>query len=442
LDHIILLLNGQEIYGIHGGLSAPYNVTIQDPYTTENGSNVVTGIRNVTMSVQDNIIGNDYLSDDVYQSIRLACPVHLALACVMLICYLIGPATVTVYKGLNWRENVRDGLISLPYSDVFESLYLIADKVVPRFLWVIWFLISDPLTWYYCLFVGISLIGYNYSISWYAFHVMDVVAQVKEMGYVIRSVTRNWLQVLVTLALAILLIYVYLIVGMYYFGFESYNFGESVDLPYTLLDKFMEHVDWGLGNPPGFFDYSADAALKHLFGMSYRILVVVIMVAIITGIIINTFQDLAAESISIEQDIQNVCLICNLNRQVFERNRVKFGDHVDREHHCWNYLYYRMYLDGKEATKMSAKERVMYQKFKRQDIDYFPKDLAMSLADSAKGEEDMLTTLANKVDTMEGSIVDLKALMRASFNKLLHEAPGSELDDELGSKEKSESVKE
>ena len=78
--------------------------------------------------------------------------------------------------------------------------------------------------------------------------------------------------------------------------------------------------------------------MKHIFDITYQILVVVIMVAIITGIIINTFQDLSTESIAMKEDKENVCLICSQTRPMFERNRVKFQDHIDLEHNPWNYL--------------------------------------------------------------------------------------------------------
>ena len=78
--------------------------------------------------------------------------------------------------------------------------------------------------------------------------------------------------------------------------------------------------------------------LKHIFDMTYQILVVVIMVAIITGIIINTFQQLSSESEAITEDIANTCIICSNTRQAFERRRLKFFDHTMVDHNIWHYL--------------------------------------------------------------------------------------------------------
>eukprot|EP01041_Mallomonas_annulata_P001999 gene1999-3890_t len=70
------------------------------------------------------------------------------------------------------------------------------------------------------------------------------------MGYVIRAVTKNLDQVIGTIILAAVIIWMYLIFGTYYFGFGSYDFGESVGDSFTLAERFWEHIDYGLGNPP------------------------------------------------------------------------------------------------------------------------------------------------------------------------------------------------
>ena len=62
------------------------------------------------------------------------------------------------------------------------------------------------------------------------------------------------------------------------------------------------------------------------------------MVAIITGIIINTFQDLSSDNVSKEEDKENICFICSINRQIFERHRIKFSRHIEIDHNPWNYL--------------------------------------------------------------------------------------------------------
>ena len=66
------------------------------------------------------------------------------------------------------------------------------------------------------------------------------------------------------------------------------------------------------------------------------------MIAIITGIIIDTFGELRGQKAEIEKDEQNVCFICSVERDQFERKGLKFADHTEEEHNPWNYLYYKV----------------------------------------------------------------------------------------------------
>ena len=88
-----------------------------------------------------------------------------------------------------------------------------------------------------------------------------------------------------------------------------------------------------------FFSYSGpNEILQHIFDVTYQLFVVIILVALITGIIIGTFQELSNDNAAMQEDIANICFICSVNRQVFERNLVKFHDHINVEHNPWNYL--------------------------------------------------------------------------------------------------------
>lgn len=72
------------------------------------------------------------------------------------------------------------------------------------------------------------------------------------------------------------------------------------------------------------------------------------MVAIITGVIIDTFSELRSNKADIESNQLNVCFVCSLDREKFERKGLKFADHLETDHNPWNYLYYKVnwcYLD-------------------------------------------------------------------------------------------------
>ena len=66
------------------------------------------------------------------------------------------------------------------------------------------------------------------------------------------------------------------------------------------------------------------------------------MIAIITGIIIDTFGELRSSKADIEKDESNNCFVCSLKRDQFERKSIKFAEHIETEHNRWNYIYYKV----------------------------------------------------------------------------------------------------
>jgi hypothetical protein len=68
------------------------------------------------------------------------------------------------------------------------------------------------------------------------------------------------------------------------------------------------------------------------------------MVAIITGIIIDTFGELRGRKSDVESDESTHCFVCSIKRDEFERRGKKFSDHIELEHNRWNYMYYKVSL--------------------------------------------------------------------------------------------------
>jgi hypothetical protein len=244
------------------------------------------------------------------------------------------------------RDAIEQGLIPNPYTGIWEVLYKAA-SFLPDLVWKVWFLVTDLLTFYYIIYVVLSIMGIFVNPAWFAFHVLDVTVRVKLLNYVLRSVTVNYDQVLGTLFLGLLLVYLYAVMGYNAFGWNVYAYGDSPDGGanwMSLGESFWQHFDFGLRGPPTFSD-GYDNKWKYAFSISYNILIILIMVAIITGIIIDTFSEMRSERNEISDDQTNNCFICSLPREVFERHRVQFSDHVDKHHNPWFYLYYRMYLE-------------------------------------------------------------------------------------------------
>ena len=62
-------------------------------------------------------------------------------------------------------------------------------------------------------------------------------------------------------------------------------------------------------------------------------MVILILAAIISGIIIDTFANMRADLSEKNDDQENNCFICGINRSQMERQMVKFEHHVFQARH-------------------------------------------------------------------------------------------------------------
>lgn len=98
------------------------------------------------------------------------------------------------------------------------------------------------------------------------------------------------------------------------------------------------------------------------YDLSFFILIIVILLKLIFGIIIDTFQELRAENQMLDEDNQNRCFICGIQRDVFERQGHDFEQHIFHDHNLWHYLYFNMYLRRKDRTEYTGPEQYVADK--------------------------------------------------------------------------------
>eukprot|EP01038_Epipyxis_sp_PR26KG_P004328 gene4328-6129_t len=191
---------------------------------------------------------------------------------------------------------------------------------------------------YYQLFQYLVDIQDNSS----SFHILDFVTRNDLLLYVLQSVSINFKQILVTFALVVIIIWIFTVISIYVFGFSSLSFGEGVDWPTELLWAMYQQLDFGFRGAPTFNEYNTQAPWKLIYDLAYQIFIVLILVAIITGIITNTFGMLKDKQVEFDDNVNNVCFICSLTREELARQGIKFKKHITIDHNPVNYLYYKV----------------------------------------------------------------------------------------------------
>ena len=124
-----------------------------------------------------------------------------------------------------------------------------------------------------------------------------------------------------------------------------------------------------------------------------------------------------------EEDIKNVCFICDITSQVFERDTEEgFEFHHQKDHNVWQYLNFIIHIKSIDSTDLNGTESYILELFEKEDNTWFPmqksqrlnlQKLAREAAKQAKikADNDEEDSINNKnVDPMTGVPVILEKI--------------------------------
>uniref|UniRef100_H2YYU9 Inositol 1,4,5-trisphosphate receptor n=1 Tax=Ciona savignyi TaxID=51511 RepID=H2YYU9_CIOSA len=312
---------------------------------------------------------------------------------------------------------------------------------------------------FFC-FIGLFWDELFYSILFF-----DLIYGEETLLNVIRSVTRNVRSLLLTAMLALILVYLFSIVG-YLFLKQDFKVsvsprcsstsperlqslrdkldkelrntqvcrqddgylcdgGDSVEENHceSLLMCIITTLNEGLRNGGGIGDIlrkpSQSGILfmgRVVYDLLFFFILIIIVLNLIFGVIIDTFADLRSEKQQKDDVLRNTCFICGLERKSFDNKTVSFETHVKEEHNMWHYLYFVVLVKVKDPTEFTGPESYVYNQVKERLLEWFPRMQAMSLAadDDAVENNDVrgllvqLEANSNLVKSLSAQLQDLQ----------------------------------
>lgn len=94
---------------------------------------------------------------------------------------------------------------------------------------------------------------------------------------------------------------------------------------------------------------------------------------IIFGIIIDTFAQQRDLQNQIQDNMENVCFICGIDRNSFDRkHRFGFEYHREHEHNIWHYLSFLIHLRTKRRVELTGPESYVAEMLDKHDLGFFP----------------------------------------------------------------------
>ncbi|XP_039390636.1 inositol 1,4,5-trisphosphate receptor type 3 isoform X3 [Mauremys reevesii] len=329
-------------------------------------------------------------------------------------------------------------------------------------------MIMDMEFLYHVAYIVTSILGLFVHELFYSILLFDLIYREETLFNVIKSVTRNGRSILLTALLALILVYLFSIVG---FLFLKDDFimevdrlpdNKSKDGPLGMqrnMEAFMEScsgdkiscsavpdvlrddeednseracdtllmcivtvLNHGLRNGGGVGDIlrkpSKDESLfpaRVIYDLLFFFIVIIIVLNLIFGVIIDTFADLRSEKQKKEEILKTTCFICGLERDKFDNKTVSFEEHIKIEHNMWNYLYFIVLVRVKDKTDYTGPESYVAQMIKNKNLDWFPRMRAMSLvSNEGEGEQNEIRSLQDKLN----STMKLVSHLTSQLNEL------------------------
>ncbi|XP_074091124.1 ryanodine receptor 3 isoform X9 [Macrotis lagotis] len=232
-------------------------------------------------------------------------------------------------------------------------------------IWKLGVVFTDNSFLYLAWYTTMSILG-HYNNFFFAAHLLDIAMGFKTLRTILSSVTHNGKQLVLTVGLLAVVVYLYTVVAFNFFR-KFYNKSEDEDEPDMKCDDMMTcylfHMYVGVRAGGGIGDEIEDPAgdpyemYRIVFDITFFFFVIVILLAIIQGLIIDAFGELRDQQEQVREDMETKCFICGIGNDYFDTTPHGFETHTLQEHNLANYLFFLMYLINKDETEHTGQVR-------------------------------------------------------------------------------------
>uniref|UniRef100_A0A669DV13 Inositol 1,4,5-trisphosphate receptor n=1 Tax=Oreochromis niloticus TaxID=8128 RepID=A0A669DV13_ORENI len=314
--------------------------------------------------------------------------------------YGLTPLTVALILRSIYHLGIGNTLILLGTLNLINKVVFVVSFVGNNGTFIMGYkaMVMDVEFLYHLAYVLTSTLGLFVHELFYSILLFDLIYREETLLNVINSVTRNGRSILLTALLALILVYLFSIVG---FLFLKEDFIMEVDpLPQiaaagndaipalrcikssceepnseracdTLLMCIVTVLNHGLRNGGGVGDVLRKPSKNEplfparvVYDLLFYFIVIIIVLNLIFGVIIDTFADLRSEKQKKEEILKTTCFICGLERDKFDNKTVSFEEHIKLEHNIWNYLYFIVLVREKNKTDYTGPEMTWLQRWR------------------------------------------------------------------------------
>jgi hypothetical protein len=223
----------------------------------------------------------------------------------------------------------------------------------------------------------------SYSTFLFSLQLLTVIKFVPTIKEIVIAFKLRFSQLISMIGFLGILIFFYSNIGFHFLSDEfvlELESGEMENLCGTLLECSITYFNLGVRSGGGIGDLLGMKSFKDqstywlrwVTDMIFYITVILLLLNMINGVIVSTFSQIREESNEKEEDINNKCFICNIDRVEFEKRKIAFADHLKYEHNTITYIRFFIYLKLVNEKDLDADQSFIIQCVKDRDIMCFP----------------------------------------------------------------------
>ncbi|ESO90186.1 hypothetical protein LOTGIDRAFT_123762 [Lottia gigantea] len=280
------------------------------------------------------------------------------------------------------------GLLGMEKQNVHKETTAPTKSYLPAFLsnvdfqYQIWkwgAIFTDNAFLYSAWYFLFSVLG-NFNYFFFAAHLLDVAIGIKTLRTILQSVTHNGKQLVLTVMLTCVVVYIYTVIAFNFFRkfYVKEEDGQVDQKCHDMATCFVYHLHTGVRAGGGIGDEIEPAdgdpyeVYRILFDVTFFFFVIVILLAIIQGLIIDAFGELRDQLEQVKEDMESKCFICGIGKEYFDKVPHGFETHVKNEHNFANYMFFLMHLINKPDTEHTGQESYVWEMYQQRCWDFFP----------------------------------------------------------------------
>lgn len=305
--------------------------------------------------------------------LRVFTTIHLAFSLIWLLFYIIC-----------YRQYITDAGIEVWKNEHPRSLSKLQNPAYFYFLNMTIFF-SDKELLYNVFLVLCSFLGRYVNFLFNSVNTIDLCMNIPILYSVVQSITESVDKVIGTMVLGFCLQYIFVGLGFLVFG-HAYGFADmDTSGCSNLMECLKAHWDYGFRSAPVWHSDKL-TWLRFTYDYFYNLAIILIMAAIISGIIIDTFTGLKERQQDIKDAQEGGCFICSLSKSELERAKIKFSKHIINDHYMWAYARFLLTLNQQDPSDLTGPESFVKRKIKENNSTYFPNRRCIQMEAGESGE--------------------------------------------------------